>query len=126
MIRCLDLILRLTIWLLLTSDISLANIGIGTGVALLLPRHPVPTPVLRDWLHIIGRILVAIPKAYIEAIEMVIFPHTREEFTQERVRPNRSPGLVFLDILLITFTPKTIAVNYHQEGWYEVHRLRRR
>jgi len=41
----------------------------------------------------------------------------------ERVRPRRTPGLVFLDIFIITFTPKTIVVKHHEEGGYEVHRL---
>jgi multicomponent Na+:H+ antiporter subunit E len=40
MIGHLNLILRLTIWFLLTADVSLANIIIGISVALLLPgRH---------------------------------------------------------------------------------------
>ena len=38
MIGYLDLILRLTIWFLLTADLSPANIAIGVAVALLLPR----------------------------------------------------------------------------------------
>jgi len=125
MIGYLGFILRLTIWFLLTSDVSLANIVIGVCVALILPGHHLTVTIIRDWLQVIGRILVAIPQAYVEAIDMMINPHDREEFTLERVPPNRSPGLIFLDIFLITFTPKTIAVNYHQEGWYEVHRLRR-
>ena len=33
-----DLLLRLSIWFLLTADLSLANIVIGVGVALLLPK----------------------------------------------------------------------------------------
>ena len=44
----------------------------------------------------------------------------------ERVRPQRTPGLIFLDIFLITFTPKTIVVKCHEDGWYEVHRVKRR
>ena len=43
-----------------------------------------------------------------------------------RVKPNRTPGLIFLDIFLITFTPKTIVLNYRDDGWYTVHRIRRR
>ncbi|MCU0517673.1 MAG: cation:proton antiporter, partial [Oscillatoria sp. Prado101] len=32
----------------------------------------------------------------------------------------------FLDIFLITFTPKSIVLKYHEAGWYEVHWVRRR
>jgi hypothetical protein len=63
-----------------------------------------------------------------------------------RVPPRRSQGLIFLDIFLITFTPKTIVLKYRDRaryelefgsntpenillkqrelGWYEVHRVK--
>ena len=66
---------------------------------------------------------MAIPQAYIEALEIMIRPHTREDVTLERVKPQRTPGLIFLDIFLITFTPKTIVLKYREDGWYEVHRV---
>ncbi|MDJ1168092.1 cation:proton antiporter [Roseofilum sp. BLCC_M154] len=126
MIGYLDLILRLTIWFLLTSDLSLPNIIIGIAVALILPRSATAPAVLKDWLHALWEILVAIPIAYKEAIELMVSPHNEEETTLEQVKPNRTPGLIFLDIFLITFTPKTIVVKYHARGWYEVHWVRRR
>ncbi len=126
MIGYLDLLLRLTIWFLLTSDLSLVNIAIGVGVAFLLPRKYTTPTILKDWLHVIGEILIAIPQAYVESFEMMVRPHIKEDFTLERVKPNRTPGLIFLDIFLITFTPKTIVMKYHDNGWYEVHRVQRR
>ncbi|MDJ1175682.1 hypothetical protein [Roseofilum capinflatum] len=126
MIGYLDLILRLTIWFLLTSDLSRANIIIGIAVALILPRSVTAPAVLKDWLNALWEILVAIPIAYKEAIELMVWPHKEEETTLEQVKPNRTPGLIFLDIFLITFTPKTIVVKYHARGWYEVHWVRRR
>jgi len=126
MIGYLDLILRLTIWFLLTADLSLANIIIGVCVALLLPRgYPSPSK-LKDWLHTFWEIIVAIPIAFIEAVEIILRPHNQEEVTLERVKPNRTPALIFLDIFLITFTPKTIVLRYRDDGWYEVHRVSRR
>ncbi|MCS6813959.1 MAG: cation:proton antiporter, partial [Cyanobacteria bacterium] len=53
-------------------------------------------------------------------------PHDQEVVVCERARLGRSPGLIFLDIFLITFTPKTIVLRYHHDGWYEVHHVRRR
>ena len=126
MIRSLDLLLRLAIWFLLTADVSPANIIIGICVAFLLPRgYPTPA-VLKDWLRVFWEIIVAIPKAYFEAVEMMFRPHTQEDRTLERVKPNRTSGLIFLDIFLITFTPKTIVLKYREDGWYEVHWVRRR
>ena len=126
MIGYLNLILRLAIWFLLTANLSVANIIIGVSVALLLPgRLKSPGP-LKDWLRALGEVLVAIPQAYIEALEIMVRPHNHESVTLEQVRPRRTPGLVFLDVFIITFTPKTIVLKYHKEGWYEVHRVRRR
>ncbi|MGF1523138.1 MAG: Na+/H+ antiporter subunit E [Leptolyngbyaceae cyanobacterium] len=126
MIRWLDLLLRLSIWFLLTADISLANIIIGLCVALLLPGRYTGPAALRDWLRVFWEIIRAIPQAYIEAFEIIVRPHNREGITMERVKPRRTPGLIFLDIFLITFTPKTIVLKYHEDGWYEVHQVKRR
>ena len=122
----LNLILRLAIWFLLTANFSLANIIIGVSVALLLPGSPKSRARLKDWLRALGKILIAIPQAYVEAFEIIFCPHTQEEITLERVPPRRTSGLIFLDIFLITFTPKTIVLKYREDGWYEVHRVVRR
>lgn len=126
MIGSLNLILRLIIWFLLTANLSVANILIGVCIALLLPRSRAAFGSFKDWLRILWEIIVAIPQAYLEALELIFRPHTQEEITMERVKPRRSPGLIFLDIFLITFTPKTIVLKYHEAGWYEVHWVRKR
>ena len=120
------LILRLGIWFLLTANLSVANIIIGVCVALLLPRSYTEAEALKDWLAVLWKIVLAIPQAYIEAFELLIDPHEEEEVIMEKVATQRSRRLVFLDIFLITFTPKTIVVKYHEEGWYEVHIIKRR
>ena len=126
MIGYLDLLLRLAIWFLLTADFSRANIVIGVSVALLLPRSSTAPSVFKDWLRTLWEVIVAIPQAYLEALQIMLRPHTQEAVTMERVKPQRTPGLIFLDIFLITFTPKTIVLKYHEDGWYEVHRVQRR
>lgn len=126
MVGYLNLILRLTIWFLLTADFSVANIIIGISIALLLPGGRTAKESLKDWLRVLGEIIVAIPQAYIEAFQIILRPHHHEDITMEQVKPGRTPGLVFLDIFLITFTPKTIVLKYHEAGWYEVHWVRRR
>ena len=121
-----NLILRLAIWFLLTADFSLANIIIGVIIVWLLPRGYKSPGALKDWLRVLWEIVIAIPQAYIEAIQIMLRPHNHEEIVRERVKPRRTPGLVFLDIFLITFTPKTIVTKYNEQGWYEVHRVTRR
>ncbi len=121
-----DIILRLVIWFLLTANFSPANILIGIAIALLLPRMPISRNHLKELLWGLGKIIIAIPQAYKEAIQMILQPHTAEEIVLEPVKVRRSPGLVFLDIFLITFTPKTTVLRYHEDGFYEVHHVKRR
>ena len=124
-IACLNLILRLTIWFLLTADFSPPNVVIGIAIALILPRGRQSAGRLKDWLKVLWEIIAAIPQAYLEAIEIMLRPHNQEEIVRERVKPGRTPGLIFLDIFLITFTPKTIVLKYQEKGWYNVHRVTR-
>lgn len=127
MMRYLNFILRLAIWFLLTADFSLANITIGIFLAIILPQsYKKNEGSLKDWLQALWEAIVALPQAYIEALEIMIRPHNYEEVVLEKVRPNRTPGLIFLDILVITFTPKTIVVSYTDNDEYEVHYVRRR
>lgn len=126
MIGYLNLILRLTIWFLLTANFSIANIIIGVAVAFLLPGRPKSRAALSDWLRALKEIAIAVPQAYKEAFEISLRPHYEEEVVLERVPPRRTPGLIFLDIFLITFTPKTIVLRYREDGWYEVHRIQPR
>lgn len=123
MITVLDLLMRLSIWFLLTTDLSGPNVLIGVALALLIPRGQPTVGRLQDWLRVIGEILWAIPQAYLEAIEIIFRPHHGEVITLEQVKPQRTPGLIFLDIFLITFTPKTIVLKYQERGWYEVHQI---
>jgi multicomponent Na+:H+ antiporter subunit E len=73
-----------------------------------------------------GKAILSIPQAYLEAIEIMVRPHEVEVITREPVQPFRTPGLIFLDIFLITFTPKTIVLKYDEGGWYKIHRIQRR
>ena len=117
------LIFRLGIWLLLTDDLSPANIMIGMTVAFILPHPKIPVEDLKEWLKIFAKVIFIIPQAYKEALEIMIFPHLREDIHMEKVPEMRSPFLIFLDIFFITFTPKTVVVKYHEKGSYEVHCL---
>ena len=121
-----NIILRLTIWFLLTNDFGLANIIIGVAIALLLPLNYTSPGKLKDWLQVLWEIVLAIPQAYIEAIQIMLSPHNYEDVVRQKVRPRRTSGLIFLDIFLITFTPKTIVTKYDKSGWYEIHRVRRK
>lgn len=122
----LHLIFRLTIWFLLTADLSPANIMIGIAIAFIIPHSKIKVKDIKQWLEIGKKFIIAIPQAFIEAIEIMIFPHQYETLTVEKVQEKRAPILIFLDIFLITFTPKTIVLKYQEEGYYQVHKIIRR
>ncbi len=124
-VTCLNLTLRLTIWLLLTADLSLPNMLLGVAIALILPRGYTSKENLKEWLKTLWKVIIAIPQAYAEAIEIIFRPHNHEAIVKQRVKKKRTPGLIFLDIFLITFTPKTIVTKYDDRGWYEVHEVRK-
>lgn len=122
----LHLIFRLGIWFLLTSDLSPANIMIGVAIAFILPKPRIGLRDIKEWLKILAKTIIILPQAYREAIEIMIFPHHYEGLNMEKVPEMRSPLLIFLDIFFITFTPKTVVIKYHEQGWYEVHRIDRK
>jgi multicomponent Na+:H+ antiporter subunit E len=117
-------ILRLVIWFLLTANLTIANVIIGVIVALILPHSRESTGRLQDIFVALGKIMWAIPQAYIEAFQMIFQPHDQETIVLEKAKAKRSMGLIFLEIFLITFTPKTIVLNYLPDGWYRVHHVR--
>jgi len=121
-----DIILRLVIWFLLTANFSIINIIIGVTIALVLPRSSVSPTRLKDLMWSLGKIIVAFPQAYGEAIQMMLQPHTEEEIVMQKVQGDRSSWLIFLEIFLITFTPKSTVMKYHEDGWFEVHYVKRR
>ena len=121
----LSIVLRLTVWFLLTADLSIANIIIGIAIAFLLPRSYTSPGRIKDWLQVLWEITIAVPQAYLEALQIMLRPHNDEAIVRQRVSPQRTPGLIFLDIFLITFTPKTIVTKYDDRGWYEVHQIKR-
>ncbi len=124
MIKYLNYLLRLAIWFLLTADVSVANIIIGITVCLLIPTGFTASSKLKDWLRALYEVAIAIPQAYWEAVVIMFQPHKHEEIEMQRVRPRRTPGLIFLDIFIITFTPKSIVLRYRNDGWYEVHQIK--
>jgi multicomponent Na+:H+ antiporter subunit E len=122
------IMLRLSIWLLLSADLEAANVAIGLAVALALP---LPRRHRQLPLSELGRSLLAsvraIPLAYVEAAQLLWRRPGREleelqsvEYTV--VRP--VAALVFLDVFRITLTPLTIALGLDASGQrYRVHRL---
>lgn len=129
-----SVIFRLILWFLLTANFGITNIIIGLFIALLLPPNNVFSKkkskytgdLLREVKILAKDIIIAIPQAYREALEMILIPHRHEEIVRENVKPNRSKLLIFLETYIISFTPKALVINYDDRGWYNVHYLRKK
>jgi multicomponent Na+:H+ antiporter subunit E len=115
---------RLTIWFLLTANLSLVNVLLGVAIALVLPNSFQLKGEVKEWLKAIAKIFTAIPIAYIEALQMIFKPHKKQEIIQQNIPSDRPEELVFMDIFYITFTPKTIVTNYDPQQGYTVHCIR--
>jgi multicomponent Na+:H+ antiporter subunit E len=115
---------RLAVWCLLTADLSRINLLIGLVVALLLPRaqsRPLP---LRALLRALGRSLLAVPQAYLEALWLIVGREPQEAEISEATTDATIPLLVFLDVFRITLTPFTIVLGLEDGGRrYRIHAL---
>lgn len=116
---------RLAVWCLLTADLSRLNLMIGLVVALLLPRaHSRPLP-LRALLRALGRSLLAVPQAYLEALRLIFGHEPVEAEISESATEGSIPLLVFLDVFRITLTPFTIVLGLEDGGRrYRVHAMK--
>ncbi|MBD3420682.1 MAG: cation:proton antiporter [Chitinivibrionales bacterium] len=120
-----NVMFRMSIWFLLTADLGLSNVVLGILLAVLLPGKIISKTRLRDWMIILGRLLIAVPLAYGEAFHMLFLPHTHEEVVEEPVDAARPLPLVFLEIFLITFTPQSLVYRYHESGKFDIHLVSR-
>ena len=120
------LLLRLGFWLLLTADISVMNITIGVLAALVLPRKKGPRLPLMGWLKGVWKVIALLPIAYLEALSLLIQSYTKEEVTTCPIRMDRNPRLLFLDIFLINFSPKSIVLRVDKLRRIHIHQIRPR
>lgn len=120
----LTMALRLTLWCLLTSDLSPLNLGIGLAVALLLPHRRRPLP-LGAFLAALGRALVAIPLAYGEAFSLMVARQPINHLVRAPSRAEGSDLLIALEIFRISVTPFTLVLGLESDGrHYRVHERR--
>lgn len=111
-------------WVLMTGDITPDNLLIGILGAAAAARLPSRRVTLRQYLRMGWRTLAAIPRAYGQAVQLMIFPHIRERSTWES--GSRDPRDRFERIFLITLTPKSTATGTDDRGRIRVHYLERK
>ncbi|NQV10634.1 MAG: hypothetical protein HQ527_05665 [Cyanobacteria bacterium] len=116
---------RLGIWLLLSSDTSQFNLFVGVLLAVALPRSRAIAVAPGLVLGLVWKVIMALPEAYGEAVQMLSQHHGRERLGIVPGSGSRSSLVVFLEVFLITLTPLTIALGRLPDGSYQVHQLER-
>jgi multicomponent Na+:H+ antiporter subunit E len=91
----LEIGLRLLIWFLLTGNLSWDNVAIGVAATLLLPRQASAPVQWRDWGRVLQEILLAIPRAYWEAFEMILKPTLLRKLYTNKPCPTVQQGWCF-------------------------------
>lgn len=119
-----SVLIRLCFWLLLTADIGPANICIGLAAAVLIPKIPGKRVSGKVLTAVLLQGFRAVPVAYLQAADMVIRPHRFEYTERHPIRFGFNPLVVFMEIFLVTFTPKTLVINFDKHRHITVHHIR--
>jgi len=119
-----SVLIRLCFWLLLTADIGPANICIGLAAAVLIPKIPGKPVSGKVFIAVLLQCLRAVPVAYLQAADMVIRRHRFEYIEMHPVRFGFNPLVIFMEIFLVTFTPKTLVLDFDKHEHITVHHIR--
>ena len=124
LIRYLSQILfRLTIWCLLTSNFKLNNLIIGTIISVILPKERLPNLKISLMIKEFLKTIIAFPKAIQESLYLIFFQNKKETFiTQKSSVPiNGSQFINFLDLFRITLTPLSLVTKRENQDNWRVH-----
>ena len=121
---CLVLVFRLSIWCLLTSNLSLSNILFGTVVAILIPFGNFRKLKLNA---LIPEILLTLRLPFDmlkESIQLMLISDPADKFVEEPVSTRARSGskyAEFLDLFRITFTPMSLVTQRKNDDEWRVH-----
>ncbi len=120
-----QILFRLTIWCLLTSNFRFNNLIIGIIISIILPTVRLPN--LNSYLIFteIVKTLIAFPKAIQESLYLIFLRNKKEVFINQRsaVPENGSQFINFLDLFRITLTPLTLVTKRKDKETWRIHTI---
>ncbi len=119
-------VLAFCVWMLLTSDFSWINGGIGLIAAVLVSLLQPYRFSLVQFLKLVFLIILNLPRAIAETFLMVLAPHRQERYQEHRLKHPDDPWAAFVEIFIITFTPFSLVVQAESRGRTRLHIISRK
>ena len=118
-----QILFRLTIWCLLTSNFKISNLIIGTIISVILPKVRLPNLKISSMIIEFLKTIITFPKAIKESLYLIFFQNKKEAFVVQKssVPRNGSQFINFLDLFRITLTPLSLVTKREDENNWRVH-----
>ena len=123
-----QILFRLLIWCLLTSNFRISNLIIGITISVILPNVRLPNLNLSFMAIELLKTIIAFPKSIKESIDLIFLKNKEEVFVNQRssVEEDGSQFVNFLDLFRITLTPLSLVTKRKDRKSWRVHTIRNR
>ena len=123
-----QILFRLLIWCLLTSNFRISNLIIGITISVILPNVRLPNLNLNFMAIELLKTIIAFPKSIKESVDLIFLKNKEEVFVNQRssVEEDGSQFVNFLDLFRITLTPLSLVTRRKDKKSWRVHTIRNR
>ena len=123
-----QILFRLLIWCLLTSNFRISNLIIGITISVILPNVRLPNLNLSFMAIELLKTIIAFPKSIKESVDLIFLKNKEEVFVIQRssVEEDGSKFVNFLDLFRITLTPLSLVTRRKDRKSWRVHTIRNR
>ena len=123
-----QILFRLLIWCLLTSNFRISNLIIGITISVILPNVRLPNLNLSFMAIELLKTIIAFPKSIKESVDLIFLKNKEEVFVNQRssVEEDGSQFVNFLDLFRITLTPLSLVTIRKDRKSWRVHTIRNR
>ena len=123
-----QILFRLLIWCLLTSNFKISNLIIGITISVILPNVRLPNLNLSFMAIELLKTIIAFPKSIKESVDLIFLKNKEEVFVNQRssVEEDGSQFINFLDLFRITLTPLSLVTRRKDRKSWRVHTIRNR
>ena len=123
-----QILFRLLIWCLLTSNFRISNLIIGITISVILPNVRLPNLNLSFMAIDLLKTIIAFPKSIKESVDLIFLKNKEEVFVNQRssVEEDGSQFVNFLDLFRITLTPLSLVTRRKDRKSWRVHTIKNR